>query len=408
MIRTANLTLSLSRNAGGLFESVRRLVQSLVELGMEVNVFGLQDEFTGEDIAAWRPAPVRAFKPTWPRPFGYSPCFLEELLAFRPDLTHSHGIWVYPGIAEELYARSRNTPYVISAHGMLDSWAMRNSRWKKRIAYYLYEEKHLKSARCLRALCEPEARAIRDLRLHNDIAIIPNGVDLPGPAPAGPAPWDGWIEPGRKVLLFLGRIHPKKGLLNLVRAWAALQGADGNKRQPGEWVLAIAGWDQGGHELQLRKTAADLGLSVADLRARRPGATPSPSILFLGPQFYEARDRCYRSCDGFVLPSLSEGVPMAVLEAWVHAKPVIMTPQCNLDEGFTRGAALKVNTDPDSLLQGLNELIAMTPQDRAGMGQHGHALACEKFVWPKIALQMNELYQWMLGGGGRPACLANF
>jgi poly(glycerol-phosphate) alpha-glucosyltransferase len=179
LIKTANITGPVSRKAGGLFESVRRLVQSLAETGMDVRVLGIQDEFTAADLAAWSPVSVSAFKPTWPARFGYSPEFLEELAEFAPDLTHTHGIWLYPSVVTNRYSRREGTPYMISAHGMLDPWAIRHSRWKKLIAYFIFEKAHLRGASCLRALCEAEARAMRQVGLRNPIAIIPNGIDLP-------------------------------------------------------------------------------------------------------------------------------------------------------------------------------------------------------------------------------------
>jgi poly(glycerol-phosphate) alpha-glucosyltransferase len=441
VIRTANLTLSVSRTAGGLFESVRRLVQSLDETGMDVRVFGVRDEFSDSDLESWRPVQVQAFKPTWPKRFGYSPQFLEELSAYGPDITHTHGIWVYPGVATTVYGEKMHHPYLISAHGMLDPWAVRNSRWKKVIAHWLYEGAHLRSARCLRALCEPEARAMRDLGLKNDIAIIPNGIDLASGPQAGAPPWAGSIQPGKKVLLFLSRIHPKKGLANLLTAWSSFQKAASRDSQTQEWVLAIAGWDQGGHEQELKQLATGLGITWLDLRDRKAdshwqngngkhpvvhgqhakirsaysannshtqiGNNP-PSVLFLGPQFNEDKVACYSCCDAFILPSFSEGVPMVVLEAWVNRKPVLMTPHCNLAQGFSAGAALKIEPTPDGILAGLNDLLRTTESERIRMGERGHALAANQFAWRRIAEQMTAVYEWILGGGARPACMADF
>lgn len=447
MIRTANLTLSLSRNAGGLFEGVRRLVQSLVQAGTEEFVFGVQDEFTAADLSAWQPVVASAFKPTWPGKFGYSPRFLEELLALKPDLTHTHGIWGYPSVAATRYSRRNQSPYLISTHGMLDHWAIQNSRWKKAVAYFLYERAHLRGARCLRALCAAEAHAIRELRLRNDIAIIPNGIDLPeiGNHPptqscgatwnseVGNPPWEGVIEPGQKVLLYLGRMHPKKGLANLLLAWAKAQNSQLStlSSQP-PWVLALAGWDQGGHEDELKRLCDELGLSFSDVRDQKSDTreergkqkTDSKnefqlsafknvrqaqwSVVFLGPQFNEARAACYHYCDAFILPSFSEGLPMVVLEAWANSKPVLMTPQCNLPEGFSSGAAIRIEPNAESIAQGLRTLFQSSISELQSTGSHGRALAAERFAWPRIAEQMKELYEWMLGGGPRPACLADF
>ncbi|HEX9045950.1 MAG TPA: glycosyltransferase, partial [Verrucomicrobiae bacterium] len=398
------------RNAGGLFESVRRLVQSLHDTGMDVCVFGTADDYTQEDIGAWAPVTVQAFRPYWPASFGYSPHFMWALNEFAPDITHTHGIWVYSSVVTNQYSRVRKTPYVISAHGMLDPWAIRNSRWKKVIAHFFYEGAHLRDAGCLRALCESEARAIRQLGLKNPIAIIPNGIDLPEPGgrdASGAAPWAGWLQPGQKLMLFLSRIHPKKGLVNLIKAWELHRKSPAANGQAGEWVLGIAGWDQGGHEAELKRLATELGIPWADVRDPvRDGKTPA--LFFLGPQFNERKTACYRQCDAFVLPSFSEGVPMVVLEAWTHAKPVLMTPECNLPIGFARNAALRIETSPESIASGLREFLDLPDSDRAALGRQGLQLVQEQFVWPLIGQEMARLYEWMLGRGNKPACIVDF
>jgi poly(glycerol-phosphate) alpha-glucosyltransferase len=429
MIRTANLTASISRNAGGLFEGVRRLLQSLIETGMDACVFGLRDEFTEADIETWQPVAARAFNPVWLEKFGYSPRFLEELTAYKPDITHTHGVWVYTSVATSVYCRKTRSPYLVSAHGMLDSWAISHSRRKKAIAHFLFEGRHLRGARCLRALCEAEARAMRQIGLTNEIAIIPNGIDLPAGGSSGAPCWEGIIEPGTKVLLYLGRIHPKKGLADLLRAWQlAISDTPLGKEA---WVLAVAGWDQGGHEAELKQLATELRINWTVLKGLgrtsgsgqlEPGcygATSGPaklasngqskaSVIFLGPQFNQAKAACYHHCNAFILPSLSEGVPMVVLEAWANAKPVLMTPQCNLPEGFAAGAALKIEPYVKSIARGLQELWSMSGPDTRNLSERARTLAAERFVWPRIAGQTKELYEWMLGGGAKPACLADF
>ena len=421
MIRTANLTHSVSRNAGGLYESVRRLVQSLAETGMEVGVFGTEDEHTAADIGAWAPVKVQAFRAIGPHQFGYSPQFRRALEEFTPDLVHTHGLWAYSSVVTNHYRRRRGVPYVISAHGMLDPWAVNNSRWKKAIAHFFYEGVHLGEASCLRALCEPEARAIRQLGLKNPIAIIPNGIDLPEENQksgvrsqkseiSAPISDLRSLASGRKVLLYLGRIHPKKGLVNLLKAWAAAN------RKSGEWILAIAGWDQGGHEAELKQLATELGIVWKDARSQKsevrsqtsdlhPLTSGAASLLFLGPQFNEGKMACYQNCDAFVLPSVSEGLPMVILEAWAYGKPVVMTPECNLPEGFAAGAALRIGTDVASLQQGLEQLVRSSPADLAAMGANGRRLVQEKYAWPRLGREMAGLYEWLLGGGTKPECI---
>ena len=406
MIKTAHLTGSVSRKAGGLFDAVSRLARAQQRQGMEAKVFGLRDEFTDADLKAWSPVPVAAFKPSWPDLIGRSPQLLEALNEFAPDISHTHGLWLYPGVAANRYSRRSRRPYLVSPHGMLDPWALKNSRWKKQIAWRLFEREHLRGARCLRALCGPEANSIRRLELKNDIAVIPNGIDLPETedgetlkSESGNPPWKNFVEPGRKVLLYLGRIHPKKGLVNLLKAWAESQ-------KPDKWVLAMAGWDQGGHEAELKQLATESGLVWSDIRSQLPAPSPqlptSCSVIFLGPQFNEAKAGCYRHCDAFVLPSFSEGLPMVVLEAWAYSKPVLMTPECNLPEGFLAGAALKAEATEAGLLAGLNELLRMTDNERTAMGSRAHDLVVERFTWPRVARQLQSVQEWILGGGAKP------
>jgi poly(glycerol-phosphate) alpha-glucosyltransferase len=322
-------------------------------------------------------------------------------LALR-DVADTHGLWLYPGIAAKNYSRKNNRPYLISPHGMLDPWAMKNSRWKKLIAWRLFEREHLRGARCFRALCASEASSIRQLHLKNDIAIIPNGIDLPTGIVHSAPPWKGAVEPGKKVLLFLSRIHPKKGLVNLLKAWAM-------NRKSEEWVLAIAGWDQGGHEQELKQLATELGLVWADVRKQEMNSKlqTACSVLFLGPQFNEAKAACYHHCDAFVLPSFSEGLPMVVLEAWAYSRPVIMTPECNLPEGFLAGAALKMETTAASMAAGLNELQRMTVAERTTMGNRAHDLVVERFTWSRVGRQLQAVQEWVLGGVAKPDCIGD-
>ena len=404
MIKSAHLTASVSRKAGGLFEAVSRLVQAQHQQGVAVKVFGLWDEFFDADQKGWCPVPVSAFQPAWPGMLAYSPEFLAELNAFAPDITHTHGLWLYPSVATRNFSRKNQRPYLISPHGMLDPWALNNSRWKKKLAYALFERGHLHGARCLRALCSSEADSMRQLRLKNSIAVIPNGIDLPPvTAPSAP-PWGNVVEPGKKVLLFLSRIHPKKGLVNLLRAWSQVQSA--SRGEPA-WVLAIAGWDQGGHEAELKRLCAELLISFADIRDHPPASNlrTSATVVFLGPQFNEAKAACYQHCEAFVLPSYSEGLPMVVLEAWAYSKPVIMTPECNLPEGFQAGAALKVATTGAGVVAGLNELLGMTDAERMTMGRRAHGLVVERFTWSRVAQQLQAVQEWILGGGAKPDCL---
>lgn len=383
-IRLAFLVSSVSRNAGGLFAAVSALGKGLVGAGSDVSVFGAKDEWTAEDADEWGTVSVSVQPLFGPRAFGFQRKLTTRLRAFAPDLVHVHGLWQYPSLAAVRWS-SASRPHLVSPHGMLDPWAVRHSAWKKRLAALLYEDAHLRRATCLHALCDSERDAIRTYGLKNPVCVIPNGVDLPA-APSGIRPdWEDTLPPGAKVLLYLGRIHPKKGLIELLHGWSQ---ARQNKVLPAEWFLVIAGWDQNGHEAQLRTLARELGIL--------------DRIRFVGPQFDVAKQASYERAQAFVLPSHSEGLPMTVLEAWSHALPVLMTPQCNLPLGFERGAALMTTADPAAIARCLGELGAMTDAERRSIGIKGRELAQTCFSWRVLAARMRAVYEWVLGGGSPP------
>lgn len=402
MIRTANLTGPVSRSAGGLYESVRRLVQELQATGMEVTVLGSFDEFTQKDIAAWDPVTVRAFRTLGPKQFGYSSEYAEFVKLYRPHIIHTHGIWIYSSMATHAYAKRLRIPYMISPHGMLDPWAVRNSRWKKIPAYWLYERAHLHGASVMRALCESEAESFRKFGLKNPIVIIPNGIDLPE---------EEHVEVerlkvdkgGKKTLLFLGRVHPKKGLPNALRAFAErIKAKSVRLKQECPWQLVIAGWDQGGHEAELIELCKELRIKFERRASAINREQSDADVIFHGPAFGEEKKSLLRSADAFVLPSFSEGLPMSVLEAWSYQLPVVMTPECNLPEGFDADAAIRVETGVESIAEGLDSLFSMSDADLKEMGARGKELVRQKFTWQTVAEEMKQVYDWMLGGGTRP------
>jgi poly(glycerol-phosphate) alpha-glucosyltransferase len=131
------------------------------------------------------------------------------------------------------------------------------------------------------------------------------------------------------------------------------------------------------------------------------------SVHFLGPQFGELKAACFQAAAAFILPSVSEGLPMTVLEAWAHGLPVLMTPQCNLPYGFQAGAALRIEPEAASIAEGLGLLFQMSDSERSGMGARGLALVKERYHWPTVAAQMVAVYTWVLGAGPAPDCLLN-
>jgi glycosyltransferase involved in cell wall biosynthesis len=417
-MRTVSLVGSISRRAGGLFESVRRLDQELVtvpssrvnegcsssaadSVHVEVSVLATNDDRTAQDQATWPPVPVQTFQCFGPRCFGYAPGLARELKRLDPELVHVHGLWQFAAAAALHWHWRSRRPYMVSVHGMLDPWALRHSQWKKRIGWFAYQRRHLDSAACIRALCNAEVDALRKLGLTRPVCVIPNGVDLPSSAPPvccndSLDELKSWGLDRRKVLLYLGRLHPKKGLMSLLRAWAQVQGTAAN------WALVIAGWDQSNHEQSLKRLATELGLRWTD----SPGQLcPKPSVCFIGPKFGEQKNFWLRECGAFVLPSLSEGLPMAVLEAWAAAKPVLMSDQCNLPDGFTTGAAIRLEAAPHRIAAGLSQLFRMRGSELRQMGARGRALVASRYTWRSAAAELKLVYAWVLGLGPKPSCV---
>ena len=388
LVKIAFLTPSLSRDAGGIFEIERRLAQSLAQLpDTSIEVYGAEDRYTSIDLPLWKPLAPKAYPYRGPDNFRYSPALRRAFLNCKCEVAHLHALWMHTSVILLAWARRHRRPYVITANGMLEPWARRNAQMKKRIVSALYERRSLEGASCIQVNSQSEAKSIRDFGLRNPICIIPNGIDPPTRTRSA-SKCESQTPDGKKVLLYLGRLHSKKNLSVLLDAWNTFQKSEAGNRSSEKWMLAVAGWDQGGYEVLLKKKARDLEMEH--------------SVLFLGPMFGRDKAAVYQNATAFVLPSLSEGLPMAVLEAWSYGKPVLMTPECNLLEGFAADAAIKIDTTANGIAKGLLQLIKMTDRDCAAMGERGRVLVAEKFSWPRVGEQMRSVYEWVWGGGSPP------
>ena len=371
-------------------DSVKNLSRFLEnEHDIKVDVISVEDEFSTEDRVRWGDLSLHLVAPKYAR-FRYAPELSHRLASLMPDLVHTHGIWTYLSVATVGWSKSNDgitsRPYLVSTHGMLDPWALHNSRWKKIMAAFVFERRHLENAACIHAVNNAEAAAIRTFGLRNPICVIPNGIEVRANNAADRVPpWAADMVGSRKVLLYLGRLHPKKGLSILLRGWK-----EASKREKG-WVLVIAGWDQGGHRGELEQLVRELKIT--------------DSVQFAGPLFGEERETAYQNANAFILPSLSEGQPLVVLEAWSHGRAVLMTPECNLPEGFEKGAAVRMNATVEGAAEGLRRLFALDGPALQEMGRRGRDLVIANFSWPQIASQMFAVYNWLLGRSAVPDCV---
>jgi glycosyltransferase involved in cell wall biosynthesis len=310
---------------------------------------------------------------TGPAQVGYAPELVANLLAADLDCLHLHGIWMYPSQAGARWAQRTGRPYLISPHGMLEPWITARGRWKKALARAGYERASWRAASAFHALTASEAEDIRRETGRADIIIIANAgppVALPDPAVRAPH------------VVYIGRIHPKKNLLALVVAWRQVQG---QLAKPEGSRMTIAGWGEADDIAALQKAIGEGG-----------GGEPEDSIHFAGPVFGEAKQALLASARFVILPSLSEGLPMAILEGWAAGAPSIMTPACHLPEGFAAGAALACGTDAASIAQALTEALRLDEPGWRTMSSAAQTLAAGPFAAETVAARWAEAYRALI------------
>jgi glycosyltransferase involved in cell wall biosynthesis len=384
-----HITGKTSRQAGGLFEVVPGLANAMLELpGLEVSAIGIDDDNSAHDPTQWKCQLETLPAAHWaPHELLYSPKMLARAVSAQASLVVCHGLWTYHNWVALRWARRTGRPYMVVPHGMLDGVDLRKSRLKKWLARKLYVDPLVQGAACLRAISDSEVSSIRAFGASGPICRVPNGVNLPDTGPCEKPGWRLSLPREAKVLFYIGRINTKKGLPALIDAWAEIKRQDPSLA--GDWHLVIAGWDQNGHEDSLKSQAQALGMNN--------------SVHFVGPLFQAAKHAAFRCSNAFVLPSTSEGLPTVVLEAWAYNLPVLMTPECNIPEGFSSQAAVRIETRPGAIIHGLRTLFRLEEQQRREMGDKGRALVERAFSWPSIARNMLAVFNWMLGLAEKPA-----
>jgi glycosyltransferase involved in cell wall biosynthesis len=267
---------------------------------------------------------------------------------------------------------------------MLSPYTWLNNRIVK-LAYWLARERsNVKRAAVIHCTSEGEARDLRAYRaVRGRVEVIPNGVE--GAAWTTPTNRDelrwrcGPRAIGKPIVLFLSRLHPKKGLTEfLLPAMARLSTSA---------FLAIAGGPDDhapGYEAEVRDTIRRLGLT--------------DRIALLGPVPPTQRWTLFDGADVFVLPSRSENFGIVVAEAMARGCPVLVTEGVQANEHVTRaGAGLVTPPTVEAVGTGLNQLLS-DPATRSEMGSRGRTYASEHFNWDRIAGRLVELYRMLARG----------
>jgi poly(glycerol-phosphate) alpha-glucosyltransferase len=362
--RIGLLTAAASRLGGGVFESVVLQSQIVHARGGTPVIFALADQYSADDCARFGDCEVRLASILGPAEIGFAPSLIPQLLEARLDLVHLNGIWMYPSRAGAVWARRTGRPYFVSPRGMLDPWILARSRLKKWLARQGYEHQSWRAATALHGLTDKEAGDIARSAARNDTIVIPNPAPAAAAAPRSATGND---------YLYIGRIHAKKNIGALIEAWSMLAA---KHELPVDARLIIAGWGAEQDE--------------AALRAALQNAPPS--IQFIGPAYGETKRKLLESARFLVLPTLSEGMPRAVLEAWAAGTPVLMSEECNLPEGFRAGAAIDCGMTAESIAISLDRANRMGGPSWADMSRAALGLASGPFSVAAVADQWEAVY----------------
>jgi len=380
---------SLKKCHGGTTFFATNLSRALSKLGTEVSL--ISEEFTKE-IDLYIPPKDEVNTILMKRKKGiltniYDKTFSHALKIHLKQnaLVHVTGLWqpiIHSIIVE---AKKLDLPILISPQGMLEPWALKHRFWKKKLAWFLYQWRDIRAAKVIHATAEQEADNLRRLGIKQPIAIIPNGVDFESLKTSNSKFFLNSIAKSHKdnhmrTLLFLSRIHPKKGLIELIEAWSSIR--------PHGWRVVIAGPDEGGHRAKVESIIANKGLTA--------------DFQFVGLVDGEEKSALYRSADLFVLPTFSENFGIVIAEALACGLPVITTKKAPWHEIEKYRCGWWIDTGIKPLASALTQAFASSSEELRKMGDRGRVYAESTFGWAQIAKQMTEVYSWMLNGRERP------
>lgn len=312
------------------------------------------------------------------RSIGMRDWLADAVRSGAVDIVHNHGLWMMPNVYAGQATLGTNTPLFVSPRGTFSPWALNRSKWVKRAFWLARQSKAIRHAACFHATSMQECLDIRNAGFDQPVCVIPNGVGIPDLSSKP------MIDDGRRRLLFLGRIHPVKGIDTLLHAWAAVS----DKFQ--DWDLEIVGPDSNGYLEQLQELAKTLKLN---------------RVKFSRPLFGQEKIHRFANADLYVLPSHSENFGMTIAESMAAGTPVITTQATPWGGLEKHGAGWWIESGIDPLISCLEEAMENSMGELAVMGEKGRVWMEQEFSWNEVGKKMKATYQWITNGGDEPTCV---